>query len=369
VSSSNRELGPFGKSFIGDFPTSGTLWLLAASFLLSAVFSLGNVLPFLILIILSSLLSIYMSYNFIEPHFNNLISLKKQRSLSEIEFDKNNLSIGDIGKLLYGFGKSKERWWNFSDERPISSNFSELDTSSSSIPISIGASNKTWLSWLIIVFFGISFLILTNLLPFIFILPLMFINVVSFNIYLFVILLSQILMIPIIILFIHLDGSLNRIKDMLYFGSVKRILVLTLLIPIIITIVDFILIMVYGYVYFSLFGEPSVNIDLGVAWNSSRLEIFLLFLIVAIAAPIAEELMFRGYVLDSIQRLHGVRVAIILSAFFFGLIHLLSGPYVIGTAMIGGLIYGWIRVRTGSLLPPIAAHMMWNSMALIITYL
>ena len=198
-------------------------------------------------------------------------------------------------------------------------------------------------------------------------LPLMLLGISSFSLYLMGFLLSQILIIPLIVLFIHLDGDLNRTKEMLYFGSIKRSFILILLIPIIITLIDIILIMVYGYLNFSLFGEPSVNTDFGVEWSSSWIEILLLFLMIAIVGPIAEELMFRGYILDSIQRLHGDRVAIIISAILFGLIHL--NPYIIGTAIIGGLIYGWIRVKTGSLLPCIAAHMMWNTMALIVTYL
>ena len=64
-------MGPFGRSFIGDFPTVGSLLLLLSTFFLSVLFSLGNLIPFLILFMVSSSLVFYISYNFIEPHFNS----------------------------------------------------------------------------------------------------------------------------------------------------------------------------------------------------------------------------------------------------------------------------------------------------------
>jgi membrane protease YdiL (CAAX protease family) len=121
--------------------------------------------------------------------------------------------------------------------------------------------------------------------------------------------------------------------------------------------------------WFGIFGEPSINTDMGTYWESSSIDIALLFLSVAIVTPIVEELMFRGYILDAINRKHSDWTAIIWSSILFGLLHFLGGSFYIGSALIGGIIYGWIRVRTGSLLPSIACHMMWNMLALIWTYL
>jgi len=71
VNNSDNEMGPFGRSFIGDFPTLGSMLLLLSTFFLSALFSFGNLIPFIILLILSSSSVIFISYKFIEPHFNN----------------------------------------------------------------------------------------------------------------------------------------------------------------------------------------------------------------------------------------------------------------------------------------------------------
>ena len=180
-------------------------------------------------------------------------------------------------------------------------------------------------------------------------------------------LLVEIILIPLVLLFIYADGSLERIKEMLRFGSVKRVATLLLVIPIVVTIIDFILNLIYAVVWIEILGEPSPNTDLGTDWGSNSIDIAFLFLSVAIVTPIAEELFFRGYLLDAINRKHGDWTSIIWSSILFGLVHV--DPFIIGSAFMGGIIYGWIRMRTGSLLPSIACHMMWNMLALVVTYL
>ena len=84
MNNSDNEIGPFGRSFVGDFPTSGTMLILLSTFIFSALFSLGNLIPFLILFIISSSSVVYISFNFIEPHFNSkpsnkLVPIKKNK--------------------------------------------------------------------------------------------------------------------------------------------------------------------------------------------------------------------------------------------------------------------------------------------------
>ena len=232
---------------------------------------------------------------------------------------------------------------------------------------SVGASDKTWISWVIILTFWIVWgvaLMIGSLAIFV----ALYLVGISHGLAISVSgLLVYIILIPLILLFIHVDGSLDRMKEMLKFGSTKRALILLLGIPIVVTIIDFVLTVVYGIAWFGIFGEPSTNTDLGTSWESSTVDIALLFLSVAIVTPIVEELMFRGYILDAINRKHSDWTAIIWSSILFGLIHIDS--FVVGQAFMGGIIYGWIRVRTGSLLPSIVGHMMWNTLALMLSYL
>jgi membrane protease YdiL (CAAX protease family) len=85
---------------------------------------------------------------------------------------------------------------------------------------------------------------------------------------------------------------------------------------------------------------------------------------------IFEEVVFRGIVLTVFMGKYSERKAIIFSALGFGLMHLLnlaSGRelvWVLGQvvwAFILGLFYGYIFVRTRSLLPPMIVHYLGNA--------
>ena len=89
----------------------------------------------------------------------------------------------------------------------------------------------------------------------------------------------------------------------------------------------------------------------------------LSFVSIVIAAPVVEELLFRGYILDAIRARHGDVVAVLGSSVLFGLLHI--EPYVVGMATLGGLIYGFVRIKTGSLWPSIVSHMLWNFLAFL----
>ena len=55
-----------------------------------------------------------------------------------------------------------------------------------------------------------------------------------------------------------------------------------------------------------------------------------------------------------------VWIAVVLQAALFGLIH--GTPVQIGYAFVMGLLFGYIRHRTGSILPTIVAHAAFNAM-------
>ena len=360
-------LGPFGRLFIGDFPTKGTLWIIAFAILFDFMIA-GGWISFLLLSIITIFLTVYFCYNYIEPHFNSRIGVERGKKLSRITKDPNHLAMGDIGRLLHGYGKSAvEQVWDLSGKGSLREAFEGVPSDFSAEQKSVGASDKKWVSWLIIITFLIAWWLLTIVGTLALWFALYWAGLsdgLAFSISSLVI---AIILIPLVLLYIYVDGSLDRIKEMLKFGSVKRVLILILAIPIVVTIIDLILNMIYAVVWIGIFGEPSTNTDLGTDWESSSIDIAFLFLSFAIVTPIAEELLFRGYILDSIKRMHGDWPAIIGSALLFALVHFnLFGMVPI---IMAGVIYGWLRIKTGSLLPSIACHMMWNLMALVLTYL
>lgn len=85
---------------------------------------------------------------------------------------------------------------------------------------------------------------------------------------------------------------------------------------------------------------------------------------VVLGAPIAEEVLFRGYGLARIRELGGERRALLLTALMFALAH---GSWVKlpGTLAIG-LFLGWLVLRTGSLWPAFLGHFTNNGAALVL---
>lgn len=78
------------------------------------------------------------------------------------------------------------------------------------------------------------------------------------------------------------------------------------------------------------------------------------FILMVIAAPILEELIFRGIILDGLLRVYSPIKSILVSSFLFGLVHL--NPWQFVTGLIVGIFSGWVYYKTRSLLPSIIIH-------------
>ena len=232
-----------------------------------------------------------------------------------------------------------------------------------------GVSKNKLTSWAVIVSFLVSYLLIMILGILAFTVPLLLVGISEGPAFSISMIMIEALLIPMILLFIYLDGSLERTKVLLHIGSLKRGLFLGLGIPVFAMIVDNIAVLIYATAFIFFFGEPTTITQLpgGTSWDSSPAALILTFISICILTPISEELLFRGYMLDALNRLHGKWPAIIISSIIFGMVHF--DPFTMGMATIGGVIYGWIRIRTGSLVPGIVAHAMWNTMALMVTYL
>lgn len=99
-------------------------------------------------------------------------------------------------------------------------------------------------------------------------------------------------------------------------------------------------------------------------WESDRAAAFAAnFVIVALVAPVVEELTYRGLGFAAVQQFFGGGVAVVVTALAFGLAHGLVIALPVLT--IFGLILGWLRLRTRSLYPPIILHAIFNGVALL----
>ncbi len=86
-------------------------------------------------------------------------------------------------------------------------------------------------------------------------------------------------------------------------------------------------------------------------------------LVLALFAPVVEELVFRGLLFGWLEGRWGARVAVALSTIAFALAHIEPAHVVLVAPL--GLLFGWLRWRTDSILPPMFAHIANNGMAVI----
>ncbi len=87
------------------------------------------------------------------------------------------------------------------------------------------------------------------------------------------------------------------------------------------------------------------------------------FFMIVIAAPLLEELLFRGVILDGFLKNYHPWKAIFFSAFLFALVH---GNLSQGVgAFVGGVLMGWIYWKTQSVIPGILIHLVNNLVAFI----
>lgn len=77
-----------------------------------------------------------------------------------------------------------------------------------------------------------------------------------------------------------------------------------------------------------------------------------------IAAPILEEIIFRGIVLEGLLKRYSPLKSILISALFFGIVHL--NPWQFLSGFLGGILMGWVYYRTRNLLLPIFLHFVNN---------
>lgn len=90
------------------------------------------------------------------------------------------------------------------------------------------------------------------------------------------------------------------------------------------------------------------------------------FLYMVIAAPILEESIFRGIMLDGLLKKYTPIKSILISSLLFGLVHL--NPWQFITGLFFGIFIGWIYYKSGSLSLAILIHFTANLSGFLMRY-
>lgn len=91
--------------------------------------------------------------------------------------------------------------------------------------------------------------------------------------------------------------------------------------------------------------------------------LLVFFLTAAIAAPLFEEFLFRGFLLPSLTRYVSVGWSIALSALIFAAAHL-SLSEVLPLTLLGAIL-GFVYTRSRTLISPMVLHSAWNSATML----
>lgn len=100
------------------------------------------------------------------------------------------------------------------------------------------------------------------------------------------------------------------------------------------------------------------------------------FIPVALLAPLAEEIVFRGAIQSAAQGYFSARMrnavraktaALWLTAALFAVVH--GNPAQMPHALLVGLLLGWLTMLTGSIIPAIAIHFTNNAAAYLLAHL
>jgi membrane protease YdiL (CAAX protease family) len=96
----------------------------------------------------------------------------------------------------------------------------------------------------------------------------------------------------------------------------------------------------------------------------SPAEAALLVAAVSILAPIGEELLFRGYLLRVLGARYGAFYALTITSLLFALLHL--NPASLLALFALGVVFGILRLATGSIWPSILAHAVQNGVSSVL---
>lgn len=130
----------------------------------------------------------------------------------------------------------------------------------------------------------------------------------------------------------------------------------------------FILTLVVGIVARLLIPGADYDQDQDIGFNQlvTNWQFILTFVSLVVVAPIAEELIFRGYLLGKLLRHVPVWLAIVLSAALFAVAH---GQFNVALDTFAlGIVLAFVRVKSGSVWPSVLIHAIKNAVAFYLLF-
>lgn len=112
---------------------------------------------------------------------------------------------------------------------------------------------------------------------------------------------------------------------------------------------------------YSLLITPPEQEDIAEAFGPLPVQLLL----IVIAAPLSEELLFRGYLFGGLREKFSRWPAALIAGAIFGALHALTGISAVPQLIAFGVILCLLYEKTGSIVPGIILHLLNNSAALL----
>jgi membrane protease YdiL (CAAX protease family) len=108
------------------------------------------------------------------------------------------------------------------------------------------------------------------------------------------------------------------------------------------------------------------NTVVGISDQITMLPMWQMLLSIGLLGPLAEEVVFRGIILQSYQRTGRIIGSIVLSSIMFGMMHMNFNQFAYGAVM--GIMLSLLVEATGSVLSSFIAHATFNSIEVVLLY-
>ena len=110
---------------------------------------------------------------------------------------------------------------------------------------------------------------------------------------------------------------------------------------------------------------PFVERDANHLYTAFRAPHLTIALVALPAVVLGEELVWRGVVQDALGRRFGPVAGVLGAAGIYGLAHLpLGSSLLVFVALSWAIVWGALRVATGSLVPTLVAHLLWDALVM-----
>ncbi|HXS32399.1 MAG TPA: CPBP family intramembrane glutamic endopeptidase [Solirubrobacterales bacterium] len=118
--------------------------------------------------------------------------------------------------------------------------------------------------------------------------------------------------------------------------------------------------LLFSIIYIAIFGAPHQK-DIAEDFGTVPMQVLL----IVVAAPISEEVCFRGMLFGGLRERWPRIAAALISALIFGGLHATTGISAVPPLIIFGFVLALLYEKTGSIIPGILLHMLNNSVALL----